>query len=71
MITNPSHYNSFKRGSTASQDLSLDAKYAILDALYAEARQLGSFGERDRLLGLEDDVQLAAALNANVSEASR
>ena len=70
-ITDPSSCASFKARSLAVQVLDLDAKYRILEALYQEARDLGSFGERDLLLGLEDDIRLAAALNANVSVASR
>ncbi len=71
MITDPSAYASFKARSLADQDLDLDEKYRILEALYQEARRLGSFGKRDLLLGLQDDIRLAAALNANVSDASR
>ena len=41
------------------------------DALYQEARRLGWFTAQDLSLGLEDDVPLAAALNANVSEPPR
>ena len=71
MVTNASLYASFKRRSLAEQALDLEEKYRILDALYQEARRLGSFAERDLLLGLDHDVRLAAALNANVSDASR
>jgi len=71
MITDPAAYASFKARSLAEEVLDLDEKYRILEALYHEARQLGHFGQHDLLLGLEDDVRLAAALNANVSEASR
>ena len=71
MITDPSAYASFKRQTLADQALDLEEKYRILEALYQEARRLGSFTERDLSLGLEDDVRLAAALNANVSDAPR
>jgi len=71
MITDPSAHASFKARSLADQVLDLDEKYRILEALYQEARRLGSFGERDLLLGLQDDIRLAAALNANVSDPSR
>jgi hypothetical protein len=71
MITNPSVYAAFKARSLADQVLGLDEKYRILESLYEEAVCLGSFGERDLLLGLQDDIRLAAALNANVSDASR
>jgi hypothetical protein len=71
MITDPSVYASFKRRFMADQVLDLDERYRILEALYQEARLLGSFTKRDLLLGLEDDVHLAAALNANVSDPPR
>lgn len=70
VITNPAYYASFKARSLAGQNLTLDEKYHILEALYREARQLGSFGEQDLLLGLEEAIRLAAALNANVSNPS-
>ena len=69
MISGPSSSASFKARSLAEQDLSLTEKYAILEALYEEARRLGHFGEGDLLLGLDDDIRLAAALNTNVSTA--
>jgi hypothetical protein len=71
MITNPSYYSSHKARFLAEEKLTLDEKYRILEALYEEARSMGSFGEGDLLLGLQDDIRLAAALNANVSKAPR
>ena len=71
MVTNGSYYNSFKARSLAEQPLTLADKYRILEALYEEARRLGSFGTHDLLLGLEDDIRLAAALNAHVSSPPR
>jgi hypothetical protein len=70
MITDPS-YSDFKRSSLAKDKLSLEEKYEILDSLYNEARELGRFGDHDMLLGLEDDIRLAAALNANGSNPPR
>ena len=67
MITDPSHFSSFKRLTLANESFSLEEKYRILESLYDEARKLGSFGKNDLLLGLEDDIRLAAVLNANVS----
>ena len=71
MISDPSYFTSFKRLDLASETLSLEEKYRILESLYAEARTVGSFGAHDLLLGLEHDIRLAAALNANVSSAPR
>jgi len=71
MITDLEHFSSFKRLTLAKEHLSLEQKYRILESLYDEARKLGSFGEHDMLLGLDDDIRLAAALNANVPSAPR
>ena len=70
MISDPS-YSNFKRSSLAKDKLSLEEKFKILESLYKEARALGHFGEHDILSGLEDDIRLAAALNANVSDPPR
>lgn len=71
MITDSTAYASFKRRSLAAEPLDLQEKYRILEALYQEARRLGRFTEEDFLLGLDDDVRLARALNANVSDPPR
>jgi|WetSurMetagenome_2_1015567.scaffolds.fasta_scaffold247900_1 hypothetical protein len=70
MIADPEYYSQFKSLSLASDQLDLTAKYAILEALYAEARQLGKFGKEDLFLGLEDTVRLAAALNGTLPRSS-
>jgi hypothetical protein len=71
MIKNASYYASFKARAIAQETLTLNEKYRILEALYEEARHLGRFGNDDVLLGLQDDIRLAAALNANVSNPPR
>jgi hypothetical protein len=71
VITDPATYSASKARALAAESLSLEAKFNILEALYDEARRLGSFGEHDLLLGLEDDIRLAALLNANVSNPPR
>ncbi len=71
MIKNSTIYNAFKARAMREEILALEDKYRILEALYKEARQLGSFGTNDQLLGLDNDVRLAAALNANVSNPPR
>jgi len=50
----------------ASDVLDLAKKFKILEALYREARQLGKFNDDDLLLGLDDTVRLAAALNGTL-----
>jgi len=71
MIKNSSLYASFKARAIAGETLTLDEKYRILEALYEEARRLGYFGTADLLLGLQEDIHLAAALNANESNPPR
>lgn len=71
MITNASKYTSAKARALAEEPLGLEDKYKILEALYQEARQLGHFTDDDVLVGLDDDIRLAAALNAHVSEPPR
>ena len=66
VITNPEYYASRKIGLKASDNLTLDQKYAILDGLYREALLLGHFTKEDILLGIEDDIRLAALLHLNV-----
>lgn len=71
MIRDPEYYSRFKSRSLASAQDDLEKKFAILESLYREARALGKFGQEDLLLGLEDSVRLAAALNGTLSSTSR
>lgn len=71
MVKDPEYYAWFKCQSLASDSLDLAQKYAILESLYVEALQLGKFSKGDLLLGLEDDVRLAAALNGTLPNTPR
>lgn len=71
MITNPALYATSKARALVEEPLTLKDKYRILEALHQEAQQLGHFRDGDLLLGLDDVIRLAAALNANVSRPSR
>jgi hypothetical protein len=71
MIKDPQYYSRFKSLSLASDVLDLTKKYAILEGLYREARQFGKFTDDDLLLGLEDTVRLAAALNGTLPITTR
>jgi len=71
MIKDPEYHSRVKARLLASDSLDLAQKYAILESLYVEARGLGKFGSDDLLLGLEDDIRLAAALNATLSNTPR
>jgi hypothetical protein len=71
MVKDAEYFDRQKRTWLSEQHLSLDEKFRILNALYEEARLFGHFDKCDLLLGLEDDVRLAAMLNANVSDPPR
>jgi hypothetical protein len=71
MIKDPQYHSRIKARLLASDTLDLAQKYAILESLYNEARELGMFSKDDLLLGLEDDIRLAAALNATLSNTPR
>ena len=67
MVKDAEYLDQDKRAWLAKQHLSLEEKYRILNALYEEARMFGHFDKNDLLVGLDDDIRLAASLNANVS----
>ena len=71
MITDPEGaakaINEFER----SHVLTLEKKFALLDSLYYLARQFGHYSPPHVLKGIEDDIRLARALNACVSEDPR
>ncbi len=71
MVKNAEYVDRQKQNWLMGHPLSLEEKFAILNALYEEARLFGHFSQHDLQLGLEDDVRLAAQLNANVSSPPR
>ena len=71
MITDHKEIEKFEKEFNAKDPLTLDQKFCLLDSLYAQARQLGHFTDRDLLDGLDDDVEFARKLNINVSDSSR
>ena len=71
MINDAEYVDRQKQTWLMGHPLSLEEKFAILNALYEEARLFGHFRQDDLLLGLDDDVRLAAMLNANVSDPPR
>ena len=48
------------------QNLTVKQRFAILEGLYALARRFGHFKQEDILKGIENDIWLAKALNADV-----
>jgi hypothetical protein len=71
MVKDAKYFDREKRTWLANQPLSLEERFRILDALYEEARLFGHFEPADVLVGLDNDVHLAAMLNANVSDPPR
>ncbi len=71
MITDHKEVEKFEKEFGIKEPLTLSQKFALLDSLYNQARQLGHFTEQDLLDGLDDDVELARKLNINVSIPSR
>jgi hypothetical protein len=71
MVKDAEYFDGQKRAWLAERQLTLEERFRILNALYEEARLFGHFDKDDLLLGLEDDVRLAAMLNANVSNPPR
>jgi hypothetical protein len=71
MVKDTNYLDREKRAWLANQHLSLEEKFRILDALYEEARLFGHFASADLLVALDNDVHLAAMLNANVSDPPR
>lgn len=71
MISNPESYAHLKRELKASDHLTLAQKFAILDALYMEARKLGHFTGRDAMDGTAEAVSLSVLFRQNVRIATR
>ena len=71
MVKDAKYFDQEKRAWLAKEQLSLKEKFRILNSLYEEALLFGHFDEKDLLAGLQDDIRLAALLNANVSNPPR
>lgn len=71
MQKDPEAFEEFEREFVKQHPLTLEQKYALLDAMYDLAVQFGHFTENNILDGIEQDIALAKALNANVSEGPR
>jgi hypothetical protein len=56
-------YQAFEGELLRSEQLSLQQKYRILDALHAEAVALGALPLRDPLEGIEVDIRIARVVN--------
>ena len=66
MITNSEILRQSNIGYDIEHPLTLDQKYQILEGLYLLAKEAGHFDPKDQHIDY-DDVELAKALNANLS----
>ena len=64
MIKDEQRWRQFKRELIRSQELTIEQKYKILNALLHEARALGVFPPKDPLEGIEIKIKLAKIINA-------
>ena len=71
MITDPKGVEKAINEFERSHVLTLEKKFALLDSLYQLAKQFGHFSSSRVLRGIEDDIKLARALNACLSEDPR
>lgn len=56
-------WQEFERKEMASEHLTIEQKFHILDALYDEAMSLGAFPLKDPLEGLDIDIKIAKVVN--------
>lgn len=66
MITNPHIVEQIDVQSDREHPLTLEQKYAILEALYLLAKEAGHFDPNDSTID-EADIDLARVLNADLS----
>lgn len=66
MITNYDEVRKFEEQFLRDETLSVSQRFALLDGLYAMAVRFGHFKQEDILEGIENDIWLAKALNADV-----
>jgi len=63
MIKDQKLWSRFESELLKKEDLSLEQKYRILDAMLQEARDLGVWPPEDPLEGIEVDVNIAKIVN--------
>jgi len=69
MVKNPALLEALERGLAVGVKADAARNFQIIDALYAEARELGAFPLRDSLDGLNVDIEIARVVN-RVQESS-
>ena len=64
MIRDEKRWRQFERELTRRQDLTIEQKYKILNAMLREAIDLGVFPPKDPLEGIETKIKVARIINA-------
>lgn len=63
MIQNVAEWEAWERGQLRNEPVDIAKNFALLDAMYEQARALGVFPVADPLEGLEEKICFAFALN--------
>jgi len=63
MIRDEKRWRQFERELARRQDLTIEQKYKILNALLQEAINLGVFPPKDPLEGIETKIKVAKIIN--------
>ncbi len=64
MIKDPELWKKFEDEFIRKDNLSIDAKFNLLEAMFEEARALGVWESEDPLEGIEVKIKIARILNA-------
>lgn len=71
MIKNAEELERFEREYDRAHPLTLEQKYALLESMYQLGKQFGHFTPARLMEGMEVDIAMAKALNANLSNPPR
>ena len=64
MIRDKKLWEKFEIEFTRNENLTIEQKFKILEAMLEEAKSLGVWPPKDPLEGIEVDIKLARAINA-------
>ena len=64
MIKDKKIWQKFEAEFTRNENLTIEQKFKILEAMLEEAKSLGVWPPKDPLEGIEVDIKLAKAINA-------
>jgi hypothetical protein len=66
MIKNHDEVRRMEEQFLREENLSVEQRFAILEGLYRLAKRFGHFKQEDIMEGIENDIWLAKAMNADV-----